>query len=48
MSDNAAFGLAIAGVPSDEIAARLAHYLGLVGLRGFERRYPYQLSTRGR
>jgi NitT/TauT family transport system ATP-binding protein len=42
--DNAAFGLAMAGVPRAEIAQRVAHYLDLVGLNGFERHYPYQLS----
>src|SRR5712675_935063 len=42
--DNAAFGLAIAGAPRAEIAARVKHYLDLVGLTGFERHYPYQLS----
>src|SRR5206468_2703488 len=40
--DNAAFGLAMAGVPRAEIAARVAHYLDLVGLTGFEKHYPYQ------
>jgi NitT/TauT family transport system ATP-binding protein len=42
--ENAAFGLAIGGTPRTEIAARVAHYLDLVGLTGFERHYPYQLS----
>ena len=42
--DNAAFGLAMAGVPRAEIRARVAHYLELVGLAGFEHHYPYQLS----
>jgi NitT/TauT family transport system ATP-binding protein len=42
--DNAAFGLAMAGVPRAEIAERVAHYLDVVGLAGFERHYPYQLS----
>jgi NitT/TauT family transport system ATP-binding protein len=42
--DNAAFGLAMAGVPRSEIKARVTHYLDLVGLTGFERHYPYQLS----
>jgi NitT/TauT family transport system ATP-binding protein len=42
--DNAAFGLAMARVPRAEIAARVAHYLELVGLTGFESHYPYQLS----
>jgi NitT/TauT family transport system ATP-binding protein len=42
--DNAAFGLAMAGVPRSEIKARVTHYLDLVGLAGFEGHYPYQLS----
>jgi NitT/TauT family transport system ATP-binding protein len=42
--DNAAFGLAVAGVARDKIAERVAHYLELVGLTGFEAHYPYQLS----
>src|SRR5262249_7181519 len=42
--DNAAFGLAVAGVARAEIKTRVTHYLGLVGLAGFEGHYPYQLS----
>ena len=42
--DNAAFGLAMAGAPATHIKERVAHYLDLVGLSGFERSYPYQLS----
>jgi NitT/TauT family transport system ATP-binding protein len=42
--DNAAFGLAIAHAPTGHIAERVAHYLDLVGLKGFETHYPYQLS----
>jgi NitT/TauT family transport system ATP-binding protein len=42
--DNAAFGLAMAGAPAARIKERVAHYLDLVGLTGFERHYPYQLS----
>jgi len=42
--DNAAFGLAVAGVPRAEIKTRVTHYLDLVGLAGFEGHYPYQLS----
>ena len=42
--ENAAFGLRIAGTPAGEIRERIAHYLDLVGLSGFARHYPYQLS----
>jgi NitT/TauT family transport system ATP-binding protein len=41
---NAAFGLAMAGAPAAHIAERVRHYLELVGLTGFEKQYPYQLS----
>ena len=42
--DNTAFGLAMAGTPPGQLRDRVAHYIDLVGLRGFERHYPYQLS----
>jgi NitT/TauT family transport system ATP-binding protein len=42
--DNAAFGLAMARAPAAHIKERVAHYLDLVGLTGFEQHYPYQLS----
>jgi NitT/TauT family transport system ATP-binding protein len=42
--DNAAFGLAMARAPASHIKERVAHYLDLVGLSGFEHHYPYQLS----
>jgi NitT/TauT family transport system ATP-binding protein len=42
--ENAAFGLAMSGAPSAHIKERVGHYLDLVGLTGFERHYPYQLS----
>src|SRR3954470_9609949 len=41
---NAAFGLAMAGTPEAKIKERVKHYLDLVGLIGFEKHYPYQLS----
>src|SRR5215831_3429306 len=44
VGDNAAFGLAMAGVPRATIKHKVEHYLDLVGLIGFERHYPYQLS----
>lgn len=42
--DNAAFGLSVTGAPVAHINERVAHYLELVGLTGFESHYPYQLS----
>jgi NitT/TauT family transport system ATP-binding protein len=42
--ENAAFGLAMAGASNAQINERVPHYLDLVGLTGFERHYPYQLS----
>jgi NitT/TauT family transport system ATP-binding protein len=42
--ENVAFGLKIAGVPRQQLAERVEHYIRLVGLGGFENQYPYQLS----
>ena len=42
--ENAAFGLAMANKPASVIKERVTHYLELVGLTGFEKHYPYQLS----
>lgn len=42
--DNVAFGLKIARVSRLQLAERLEHYIRLVGLAGFEKHYPYQLS----
>ncbi len=41
---NVAFPLEIAGVPKSERQAQAAHFVALVGLSGFERRYPAELS----
>ncbi len=37
-------GFGISGLPSKEKAARIAHYVRLVGLEGFESAYPQELS----
>ncbi len=44
VQENAAFGLAMAGTPAATVKERVGHYLDLVGLIGFEKHYPYQLS----
>jgi NitT/TauT family transport system ATP-binding protein len=42
--DNVAFPLEIAGMPRAERYERARHFVALVGLDGFERRYPAELS----
>src|SRR5687768_962318 len=42
--DNVAFGLTIRKRPKDEIAKRVDELLGIVGLAGYQGRYPSQLS----
>lgn len=42
--DNIAFGLEATGVPKAEQKERIQHYIGLVGLSGFEKSFPHQLS----
>ena len=42
--DNVAFPLEIAGVPKSERIDRARHFISMVGLDGFERRYPSELS----
>ncbi len=42
--DNVAFPLEIAGMPRAERYDRARHFVKLVGLDGFERRYPAELS----
>jgi NitT/TauT family transport system ATP-binding protein len=44
VEDNIAFGLEMKNVPRPERDKIVAHYIGLVGLKGFEKRYPHQLS----
>jgi len=41
---NVAYGLKLAGAGADAIAERVPRYIELVGLKGFEQAYPYQLS----
>jgi NitT/TauT family transport system ATP-binding protein len=42
--ENVAYGLDLAGVPKATIQDRVAHYIEMVGLRGFEAAYPNELS----
>ena len=42
--DNVAYGLRVQGRPDQEIHTTVAQCIELVGLRGFERHYPCQLS----
>jgi NitT/TauT family transport system ATP-binding protein len=42
--ENVAFPLEIAGVPKRERIDRARHFISMVGLDGFERRYPAELS----
>ena len=42
--DNVAFGLRMRKVPREEIAKRVRHIMQVVGLEGFEKRYPRMLS----
>ena len=41
---NIAFGLETAGMPTEEREQRIKHYIELVGLKGFEKSFPHQLS----
>ncbi len=44
VGENVAFGVENAGLPRKVIDERVARYIELVGLKGFERHYPHQLS----
>jgi NitT/TauT family transport system ATP-binding protein len=44
VKDNVAYGVVCAGVSRKEARQRAQPYIDLVGLTGFEDRYPYQLS----
>jgi len=44
VSDNVAYGLRAQGRPETEVKERVREHIELVGLEGFERSYPYQLS----
>ena len=42
--DNVAYGMRLAGASRAEIAERVPHFIRLVGLAGFEKTYPHQMS----
>jgi NitT/TauT family transport system ATP-binding protein len=42
--DNIAYGLEMAGMPAAKRKKAVEHYVSLIGLEGFERRYPRELS----
>lgn len=44
VAQNIRYGLRRKGLPEDEQRRTVDHYVGLVGLRGFESRYPHELS----
>ena len=44
VGDNIGFGLKIAGMPAEARRARVEEMLKLIGLPGFEKRYPYEMS----
>ena len=44
VTENVAFPLEIAGVPKAQRVERAKHFIDLVGLHGFEKRYPAELS----
>ncbi|MET0439710.1 MAG: ABC transporter ATP-binding protein [Devosia sp.] len=44
VGENIAFGLKIAGMPAEQRRARVEEMLKLIGLPGFEKRYPYEMS----
>ena len=44
VGDNIGFGLKIAGMPAGQRRARVEEMLKLIGLPGFEKRFPYEMS----
>lgn len=42
--DNIGFGLKCSNVPAKKITETVGHYIGLMGLKGHENKYPHQLS----
>jgi NitT/TauT family transport system ATP-binding protein len=44
VTENVAYGVELAGLRPDEVKERVRRFIAMVGLEGFERHYPYQLS----
>ena len=44
LEENIAYGLELRGVSHQEISAVVERYVSLIGLKGFEKSYPHQLS----
>jgi len=44
LDENIAYGLELRGKTRQEITAAITHYVNLIGLVGFEKSYPHQLS----
>ncbi|HEY4203014.1 MAG TPA: ABC transporter ATP-binding protein [Devosiaceae bacterium] len=44
VADNVGFGLKIAGMPREQARARVQEMLKLIGLAGFDKRFPFELS----
>jgi NitT/TauT family transport system ATP-binding protein len=44
LEENIAYGLALRGRPKQDVETIIKRYIRLVGLQGFEKSYPYQLS----
>src|SRR6266700_8137847 len=42
--ENVAYGLRMAGASKEQIREKVPYYIELVGLNGFDKAYPYQLS----
>ena len=42
--ENVAYGLRLAGASKEQVRSKVPHFIKLVGLEGFEKAYPYQLS----
>jgi NitT/TauT family transport system ATP-binding protein len=44
LDENIAYGLELRGSPKQEVTTTVERYIQLMGLKGFEKCYPYQLS----